>query len=203
MPAVDDGFLARLASKLDEPPRYASGDGASKDGTRPVSGGRSILIASALQFGRRPEDEDLTQPTGFDPRGAALFEAIIESAFLVATADGEFDEEEQRAFQHIVLAVCAGAVTETQVQTLVFALQERLYMQGRAARMLAVAQAVSWCGNAGEVLRIAALMAEASGGVSDQERAVLEELSRSFVLPHEVLDDALAEVHSLRGVAAP
>jgi hypothetical protein len=193
---LDDSFLTRLATKLDEPPRYAA-----RDAGRPA-GGRSILVASALQFGRRPEHEDLTQPSGFDPRGAALFEAIVESAFLVATADGTFDDDEQRAFQHIVLAVCSGAVTEAQVATLIFALEERLLMQGRAARLLAVSQAVAWCGHPEEVLRIAALMAAASEGVSAVERAVLEELARGFVLSPHVLEEALAEVQSLRGEAA-
>lgn len=193
---MDDSFVARIARKLGEPPRFAS------DGPKPMAGaarsGHSLLLASAAQFGRRPEHEEHTQPSGFDPRGAALFEAIVESAYLVATADGTFDESELRAFQHVVLTLCAGALTEVQVGALVFALQERLAMQGRAARMLAVSQAVSWCGNASEVLRIAVLMAEASGGVSAEERAVLEELGRGFVLSPHVLEEILEEVSALR-----
>jgi tellurite resistance protein len=50
----------------------------------------------------------LTQPTGFDPEAARLFEAIVESAYLVATADGHFDSAEQVAFQQVVLAGCGG-----------------------------------------------------------------------------------------------
>lgn len=188
---TDDGFVARLADKLKEPPRYAGEKSAPR-------GAPSLLRASALQFGRRPQNEDHTQPSGFDPRGAALFEAIVESAYLVATADGTFDADEQRAFQHIVLAVCAGALTEVQVGALLFALEERSVMQGRSSRMLAVAQAVAWCGNADEVLRIAVLMAEASGGVSAEERAVLEELRHGFVLSPRILEEALEEVRGLR-----
>lgn len=181
---------------MGEAPRYAQEGKAPDVGTPGAS--PSLLLASATQFGRRPTHEEHTHPSGFDPRGAALFEAIVESAYLVATADGHFDEEEQRVFQHIVLTACAGALTKQQVDTLVFALEERLFMQGRAARTLAVVQAVTWCGNAGEVLRLAALMAEASGGVSGEERAVLEELSRGFVLSPHVLKEALEEARALR-----
>jgi tellurite resistance protein len=194
---LNEPLVARIAEKLGEPPRYAPKGGVASVAGAPRSG-HSVLLASAAQFGRRPQNEEHTQPSGFDPRGAALFEAIVESAYLVATADGVFDEKEQRVFQHIVLTVCAGALTEQQVEALVFALRERMHIHGRASRMLAVTQAVSWSGHSREVLRIAALMAEASGGVSAEERAVLEELTRGFVIPPRVLDETLEEVRALR-----
>lgn len=197
MASVPDGdFVARVAAKMGEPPRYAQEGKAPDVGVPGAS--PSLLLVSAIQFGRRPVHEEHTHPSGFDPRGAALFEAIVESAYLVATADGHFDDEEQQLFQHIVLTTCAGTLTRQQVETLVFALRERSLMQGRPARMLAVVQAVNWCGNAGEVLRLAALMAEASGGVSDEEHAVLDELSRRFALSPHVLAEALEEARALR-----
>jgi tellurite resistance protein len=49
-----------------------------------------------------------------------------------------------------------------------------------------------------EVLRIAALMAHISGGVSASERGVLEHLSRDFDVDNTALDHALAEAgHAL------
>ena len=49
----------------------------------------------------RPSDE-ATVPTGFDPVAVALFEAIVEGAFLVAFADGVFDDEERKTFERVV-----------------------------------------------------------------------------------------------------
>ena len=52
---------------------------------RPVS----ILSLAAATYGSRPADE-ATVPTGFDPAACQLFEAIVEGAYLVASADGVF-----------------------------------------------------------------------------------------------------------------
>src|SRR5688500_6063607 len=70
----------------------------------------SILTLAAASYGSRPTDES-TVPTGFDPFAAALFESIVEGAFIVAKADGVFDDEERRTFERIVTAVCGGSVS--------------------------------------------------------------------------------------------
>src|SRR5690606_13128494 len=70
-------------------------------GSESTPADRSILTLAAASYGSRPEDES-TIPTGFDPFAAALFECIVEGAYLVATADGVFDDEEKRTFERIV-----------------------------------------------------------------------------------------------------
>jgi len=47
-----------------------------------------------------------------------------------------------------------------------------------------------------EVMRIAALMAHASGGVRDSERAVLEKLAAAFGLESDQVDAALERAGS-------
>jgi hypothetical protein len=59
----------------------------------------SILKLAASSYGFGPAGEEITVPTGFDPQAAALFEAMVESAYLVATADGEFDAAERSTFE--------------------------------------------------------------------------------------------------------
>ena len=76
-------LLARVA-------RSAARDGQPVDPTRPAS----ILSMAAASYGARPS-EDATVPTGFDPLAVALFEAIVEGAYLVAAADGVVDAEER------------------------------------------------------------------------------------------------------------
>src|SRR5690242_2629680 len=70
---------------------------------------RSILMLAAASYGARPSDE-ATVPTGFDPAAAALFEVIVEGAYLVASADGVFDDDERALFERVVTAACGGTV---------------------------------------------------------------------------------------------
>jgi tellurite resistance protein len=155
------------------------------------------LVATATQFALRPEHEEVTQPTGFDPRAIALFEAIVESAYIVATADGTFDENELDTFAHIVLTCCDGKVTDAQVSDLLTDLAILLAEDGLERRIAVVGETVRRGDHAREVLRMAALMAEASSGVSEVERRLLERLQRSFALGSEVLDSVLIEVRAL------
>src|SRR4051812_45482318 len=87
-------------------------------GTSEGSADRSILTLAAASYGSRPTDES-TVPTGFDAKAAALFESIVEGAYLVASADGVFDDEERAAFERIVTAACGGAVPPRHIADLV------------------------------------------------------------------------------------
>ncbi len=182
MPVADESLLNRVASKLGEPPSYASDT---------VKG--SLLTAAAASYGSKPTGDEATQPTGFDPGAAALFEAVVESAFLVAHADGEFDATEQQAFQHVVLSACEDRVAETQVKALLADLADQLEEDGVDKRIQMVARTVNRPEHAKEVLRMAALLAYVSGGVSAEERTVLEKLTREFQLDLDALERALGE----------
>src|ERR1700757_491419 len=80
--------------------------------------GTSILSLAAATYGAQPSDE-ATVPTGFDPAACALFEAIVEGAYLVARADGVFDDEERRTFETVVTTACGGAVAPRAISALV------------------------------------------------------------------------------------
>ena len=182
MPEPDDSLLDRVASKLSQPPSYA------EQGTK-----GSILTVAAASYGSRPSTDDVTQPTGFDPEAAALFEAVVESAYLVANADGEFDATEREAFQHVVLAACEGAVGESQMTALLADLSDQLDEDGMDKRVAMVARTIQKPEHAQEVLRVAALLAQVSGGVSDVERDVLGKLAREFSLGSDAIERALRE----------
>jgi tellurite resistance protein len=132
-------------------------------------------------------------PTGFDPQAAALFESIVEAAFLVANADGVFDENEQLAFRTVVLQACKGAVTPAALEALLADLADQLHEDGLDSRIEMVALAIYRPEHQLEVLRIAAFIALASGGISDPERNVIEKLSRAFHLSESDVDSVLLE----------
>jgi tellurite resistance protein len=180
----DQSMLGKLARSLGEPPAYAARDGAQS----------SILALASHSYGSRPDDDEVTQPTGFDPTLANMFEAVIESAFIVANADHEFDDKERQAFKHVVVMACANRVSESQVVALLADLEELLREDGLDKRVQMVARTITKPEYAREVLRVAALMAHVSAGVSGVEREVLDKLRLQFGLESEALDTALQEV---------
>jgi tellurite resistance protein len=184
MPGNDATLIGKVLNQLSRPPAYAAR--GVKD---------SILVASAASYGAHSED-DLTQPTGFDPEAARLFEAIVESAYLVATADGEFDATEQSAFQHVVLEACGGRVAERQISALLADLHDQLAEDGVDKRIDMVARSIARQDHGLEVLRVAALLAHVSGGVSEVERSVLDRLAAALGLNSAATSSALSEVAS-------
>jgi tellurite resistance protein len=174
-------LLDRVATKLRQP--ATSGEGTPG----------SILSIAGAQYGSHQSDEDLTQPTGFDPQAAALFEAVVESAYLVATADGEFDDTERAAFEHVVLAACNGNVSTVQLRALLADLSDLREEDGANKRLQMVARMIVRPEQALEVLRVAALIAHVSQGVSEVERKVLERLASECRLDAGAVDGALAE----------
>ncbi|WP_437280593.1 tellurite resistance TerB family protein [Sorangium sp. So ce375] len=153
----------------------------------------SILAQAARAYSARPPIEDITMPTGFDPAAVALFETIIEAAFLVANADDHFDDEERERFQAIVAGACQNLVHEKQLEALIADLGEMLAEDGLEKRITMVSRTIARTEHQREVLRVAASMAHASGGVSAQEHAVLEQLARGFKLDAAAVDEALAQ----------
>jgi tellurite resistance protein len=182
-------LLARVA-------RTAAAKSATAD-DRPPS---SILSLAAASYGSRPS-EDATVPTGFDPLAVVLFEAIVEGSFLVANADGVFDDDERRAFKSVVVAACGGAVSERQISALMSDLADQLAEDGADRRIDAVTTVVTKSEHAQEVLRIAALLAQASGDVSPVERETLEKLASAWKLDPGAVDAALADVSAAMAAA--
>src|SRR5450432_1766841 len=127
MSVADERLLEKVARGLNNP--WA---GAEKSQTS------SILSVAAGVYGARPITDETTIPTGFDPRAAALFEAIVEGAYLVATADGVLDDSEREAFAQVVIEACGGAVDESQVHSLLGDLSDQLEEDGQEKRIVAL-----------------------------------------------------------------
>lgn len=172
-------FLAQLVRRGDASP------GSKKD--------ISILALAAASFGSQT-DPDTTVPTGFDPAAVALFEGLVECAFLVAHADGVFDELERAAFEHLVVVACDGVVSAGQVASLVSDLAAQLDEDGEDSRIRAVAAAFKRPSHAEEALRVAAVMARASEGVSELERRLIEKIAVACGLSTASVDAAFAAV---------
>jgi tellurite resistance protein len=182
MPPQTESLIGKVAQELSRAPAY------SQRGIK-----ESILVAAATSYGAKSPD-DLTQPTGFDPEAARLFEAIVESAYLVANADGEFDDTERQAFEHVVVAACDGKVGEVQIAALLQDLAEQLEEDGTDKRVAMVTKGITRSDHAHEVLRVATLIAHVSGGVSPAERVLVEKLAAALGLDTAATDAALDAV---------
>jgi len=183
MPAPDTSLIGKVARQLTQAPAYAK--------TERTRG--SLLSVAAASYGWISEDDEYTQPTGFDPDAARLFEAVVEGAYLVANADGDFDGTEQAAFQHVVVSACAGKVLEHQVSALLADLHDQLGEDGMQKRIEMVARAITREDHAREVLRVSSLLAHVSGGVSSVEREVLDKLAAEFKLTDAAVEQAIEE----------
>ena len=186
MTVPDKGLLDRVARGIARP-------GASS----PSNVTSSILAQAATSYGARPVVDEATVPTGFDPQAAALFEATVEAAFLVANSDGVFDDHERSAFQSVVAEACNYLVQEDQLEALLSDLSESLAEDGIEKRTRMVARTIVRRDHQLEVLWIAALMAHISGGVSTHERNVLEHLARGFDLESSAVDKAMNEAEAV------
>jgi tellurite resistance protein len=165
-----------------------------------AGGATSILSLAAASYGSRPSG-DATVPTGFDPVAVALFEALVEAAFLVAAADGVLDDDERRAFERVVTASCGGSVDSRQIASLVSDLAAQLAEDGLERRIEAIAQSVTRTEHAREILRVSALLAHASGDVSPVERDVLSQIGARCGLAERDVDAALASAQ--RALSSP
>lgn len=183
MPVTDSSLIGKVAQKLNQAPSYA--------GDRVPRG--SLLSVAAGSYGFKTQNEELTQPTGFDPVAARLFEAVVEGAFLVAHADGQFDARERTAFEHVVVTACAGRVAPEQVRALLSDLHDQLREDGLDQRIRMIAKAISREDQAHEVLRVSALLAQVSGGVSPVEREVLDKLAAEIKLSGAAVEQAIEE----------
>jgi len=190
---LDKNFLSQVAIRVAQPSQDA-----------PAGVAESILTVAAGSYGFRcGHQEELTMPTGFDPSAAALFESIVETAYLVATADGVFDEAERKAFRDVVLEACRGTVNPDQLEALLADLADQVKEDGLDQRVSMVARTIRRPEHQREVLRIASLLALVSGVVSDSERQVIDKLAAAFGLGEGVSEAVLEEARRILADAAP
>jgi hypothetical protein len=94
----------------------------------------------------------------------------------------------------VVLSACDGKVGEDQLRALLADLADLYAEDGLDRRVKMVARSVSRSDQAREVLRVSALIAHVSEGVSDVERQVLEKMAVAFGLSTTAVDDAVSDV---------
>jgi tellurite resistance protein len=154
----------------------------------------SLLVVTAAKYGARWLDTATPDDGDVDPAALRLFEAIVEGAYLVAAADGDFDAAERAAFAEVMRAACGEKVSGETLHAVVADLSDLLAEDGMEKRVKMIARSISEAEQAREVLRIATLIAQVSQGVSDVERRVLDCLAAELGLGGTAVDDAVRVV---------
>jgi tellurite resistance protein len=197
--AVDQSLLERIAESLRiARSTYVPNPAAPIARAEAKAGAskHSILARAAELYGSKRGTDD-TPPTGFDPAAAALFEALVEGAFLVAHADGEFDSEERAAFEQVVLAATENRVSGDQLTALLADLDQLLVEDGLDKRVQVVSKTVSRPEAQREVLRVAALIGQISGGISGIERTTMDRLATGFGLATSIVEESIDEARAV------
>ena len=164
---------------------------------------RSPFLQAAMHYCHRPLVEEASAPmmfgTTYEPAWAALFEAMLELAFLVLGAKGPLTTEAKDAFLSAVVGAFDPWGRETflltphQVDALLADMEEQRADDGAEKRVRMVVRTVTHANHQSEALRIAAMMAHLLGPASALSREALESFARGFGLDRAAADEALRE----------
>lgn len=123
---------------------------------------------------------------------ADKLEALVETMFLVAFADGEYGPRERAHFERSVGALTAGRLAGRDFDHVVRRLVDTLRDEGREGCIASLKQRLDEPQLRQVALILAADMAAADGILHPEERAVVLAMARAFGVgedeAHEVLD---------------
>jgi tellurite resistance protein len=121
------------------------------------------------------------------PRQNEMFRAAVEAGYLVATADGTFDDTERETLVKAIEILSVGAVIEWEVETLLDECEARSQKDGAAKRAEAVGKELVALGAAEPGLLIAAAVARATKKIDKKEAETLKAVGAAAGLTAEEL----------------
>lgn len=120
--------------------------------------------------------------------------AMIETAFLMAAADGQLSESEYQQLCATIGYVTAGQVATDQIESMVAQLVEALQTDGWEGRITAVAQNLGDPTTRRNAYRLAAGVSFIDGEVQESEARLFALLAEAFEIPADEASKILAEV---------
>jgi tellurite resistance protein len=108
------------------------------------------------------------------PHQNEVFRAAVEAGYLVANADGSFDDKEREILVQAIGILSVGAVIEWEVETLLDESAARAAKEGAIPRARAIGAELKKLGSAEAGILIAAAVARATKKVDKKEAEVLK-----------------------------
>jgi tellurite resistance protein len=119
------------------------------------------------------------------PHQNEVFRAAVEAGYLVATADGTFDDTERETLVKAIEILSVGAVIEWEVDTLLDECEAHSNKDGAAKRAETVGAELKRLGGAEAGLLLAAAVARATKKVDKKEAEVLKAVGAAAGLTGE------------------
>ena len=124
---------------------------------------------------------------------ATEFGAFVETAYLIAAADGTVSESERQRLSHGISQLTQGKLNDQQIQEHMQAAASRFQSEGRDGRIQAVASVISDPNLRRAALLVAAGVAWLDRGVGEKEGLALQAISRAFDIPINDMHKLLAQ----------
>jgi tellurite resistance protein len=133
------------------------------------------------------------QKAAEDEHRATEFGAFVETAYLVAAADGSVSDAETQRLSHGISQLTKGQISEQQIHDMVQAAASRLQSDGRDGRIQAIASVISDSGLRRAALSVATGLAWLDRGVGEKEGLALQALARAFGFSISELHQIMAQ----------
>lgn len=124
---------------------------------------------------------------------ATEFGAFVETAYLIAAADGSVSESERQRLSQGISQLTQGQLSDEQIQEHMQAAASRLENEGRDDRIQAIASVISDPNLRRAALLVGCGVAWLDRGVGEKEGLALQALSRAFDIPINEMHKLLAQ----------
>jgi tellurite resistance protein len=121
-------------------------------------------------------------------------EALIETMFLAAFADGDFGDEERKQLISSVESLTDRAMSATTTDALLTRIQADLAAQGRPARLAAVKARLTTPGERKTALSLTIRLVAADGIIRTTERELILDLAEALEIDRDEAADLVKEL---------
>ena len=121
-------------------------------------------------------------------------EALIETMFLAAFADGDFGDEERKQLIASVESLTDRAMSNATTDTLLTRIQADLAASGRAARLASVKERLGTPGERKTALSLTIRLVAADGIIRTTERELILDLAEALEIDRDEAADLVKEL---------
>ena len=150
-----------------------------------------------LSFGRVRASFYETQSTADE-----FFSALVEGAFLVASADELLTDEETSALAETIAFVAGERLSGDDFAAMITAFAEVRQLDGEAGRIHTLVEAIPDEAARREIVRFSVLVALCDGQLSGREHATLSALGAAFGIDARWVDETIGRIAGLLNESA-
>jgi tellurite resistance protein len=165
-----------------------------QDGDEPMNLQENEAYQQMLQQEAAMKEQILARQAMEAASHNSQIEALVETIYLVASADGRFSGDECAELSAHVAALTDGRFSTDEIETLRQSAEGRAG-EGIGARASAIAEVITDMDLRRSALLAASSVAWQDGGVGQKEGLALQTLARAFEIPTNELHKIMSEAH--------